>query len=581
MRCNQCGTENSADSAFCMNCGFNLSASQEVATAAADTNVNANSADVNTAPAETYAAPENNVAENVPVTDNAVNYDAANYGANESYNYTEGNYGDTPYQENAAPAKKKKAWLIPAIVAVAVIAVVVVAIVVLISIFGGKYVFRENEISVVPCDGTYLVLGNGELLDKIEAERCNIHGTSLSGDVCALVADGELYVVADSSVESVAEDVSSVVVAREGTALLYKDNEGALYHYDIDSGDTTDVAEDVDEFAISSDGESYVYSVKDSAEDSDNDSDSDYSYDYDYAYGDSSSGTYTVYLYDGSESVKIGSDYTAVSIGGISDDAEYTYVTTTKDGKTKLYAYLDAAEDKMVLGNNAQVMQFNVDRTQALISSEKGTYIFDDGEDPFKLSSKSLYPMMPSGAVAVKDFFDIAYAGNGAIYYVDGDGNAEKIADDASDAKITKDGDVVYYLDDDTLCVIDVDVDAEAEELATDVRSFKMTADGDEVYYENTDDELYCYTGGSTDDKISKFEVSEYDVSAEGVCFFRCDDELYYCDNGSSAEKICGGVKDLMVGYYNVWYFVDGDDCIEVYLSDGSDDFEMVYDYEP
>ncbi|MBQ8164622.1 MAG: zinc-ribbon domain-containing protein [Clostridia bacterium] len=568
MRCNQCGADNSDDSIFCMNCGTSLSGSANVEVQSSVPDTDNSNTEVNS---EAEVNPE--YTNNDSVTD---------YGV-------ESNVETVENTEETAE-NKKKIKLMPFIIGGAAVAVIIILIVVLVSIFGGKYVEVDTSIVLYNCDGEIVICNNGEKLSKTIEGSYSSKQSNLKGDVVAFLVQKEsdesdasddsyyssyysdymsnatydLYCVEDDEVKEIANDVKKYELSAEGNAIAFLDSEGGLCSVEVGSGKKVTVEDEVSDYAISPDGSDIVYIIKDSDD-----------------------STATVYLYDGSDKTKIGSNFEInTSVLALSDGGDLIYLLAEKDGKSALYVYTDGGEGKTKLCDSSVTSAYlNYDHTQLMYAYDGKTYISVDGKDGVKVSSVELTPVVPanvgvsSGSCGIKDFFENVFTGEGNIYYLDKKGESGKLASDTTNRRISEDGDSVYYIEDDDLYVVDAKMNAEPEKLLTDVSSFEITPDGDKIYFQK-DEDLYCYLGGTKVKQI-KIDVSSFDVSSEGLCFFVCDDdELYVSKNGKSSDKISSDVINFYCYSNSVLYETLSDGTICIYGSDGDAKFSLITKYE-
>lgn len=609
MTCSRCGTMNADGSAFCMNCGNPLSGAQNTNF---NMNMNASAAGQNSqdyapvqnqqgfdaeqnnqnfvpeqanqgfAPEQNYQnfAPEQNNPPFAPEQSNQGFVPEQSYQGfnpeqnNQGYvadpngaNYTDNQYGNYEYSEQAAPKKNK--WLMPAIIGGAALIAIIVVIVVLVSSMGGRYVLRENAITLLPSDDdTAYIVVNGEKLEtKIDGKDFGSQYSSVDGTVYSFIADETLYVVDGTDVKNIADDVKGCRLAPNGGALIFVDSENTTYYYNLSDEEKIEISsEELSSIAISPDGNTVVYA-------------------------ESTESGVAVYMRNGSDKIEIDDDFeSGTRVIGVSDDGDYIYIMVYKkgentydSGKYDLRVYTDAGEDYNAVASDVESGSlystiFNYDYTQVLFNIDDKTYVSEKGEERVQISSQDVAPMVPGTASSngINSFFDLVYysSDSGNIYYVDSDGVDYKLASDTRNRRINEEGDVVYYIKDGTLYSVEAEKNPKPKDLMEDVDSFEMTIDGGDIYFLE-DGDLYYHEGRNSAEKI-KSDVEKFDLSGEGICFFMCGDRLYMSEGGSKAESVADDVDQFAVTYWYAAYLVEEDSVQKTYMSTGDDDFELV-----
>jgi len=551
MNCNNCGAENTDDSMFCSNCGFQLNKTDIPAE-----NADSKAVEVAEEVADTSAEMSDVSDEDAVVSDEAPACES-------TVDEVSGDAAD------AQPAQKKSMlkWLI--IGGAALVAVVLLIVILVVCLSGGKYVEQESSIRlIVDEDEKTVIINNGKVLDKKIDGAYSMQYSNLKGDISTFLADGTLYCVDDDEVNKVADDVKSYSLAAEGTAVAFIDNEGDLYYVNLSKpGKKTSVEEDIILFTMSPDGKYVSYIVRD--------------------YENSSS---SAYVFNGAKSVEVISD---LSVGayilGISNDCEYIYINDRNDeNESELIVYTDGGENRNKVSSKfGELLYFNSDNTQMLFASSEGnSYVCVEGEEAVKVSGDKLRMVLPSNVTTsnntcgINDFSENVYYiyddDSYCIYYVNDDFEGSKIASNVGGSiQITNDGKYVYYMDDtDNLYVIKADEDAEEEQVLSNVDSFDLLSDAEKIYFKSNGD-LYCYHGGSKVKKI-KEDVSQFAVSGEDICFFMSDDNLYVSKNGKSAAKVVGNAEGFFCDAFAAYYVIEKSGSYQMYGSDGGTGFKLI-----
>lgn len=477
--------------------------------------------------------------------------------------------------------------------AIAVVAVVLIILLVKIFSSGSDYIFLEKNVLPVPVDeevrfvvddkmgeakvdgkiSDYINNPAGDLLVFTTVEETVIENSGSDDD--SLWDDGwyepdvertyTLYWTDGEELTKIADDCDEAFeLSSDGTGVLYIDADGSLVLYNIEKNEGTTVCNSSDNkniygLQISPDGDSAAYQVTEFTEE-----------------GEAKN---TIYFFDGETSEKVTSDGYVLAM---SNDGDQIYVVATNDdGVDKLSVYKGASGDKVSLGQYSNVVAFNSDMTQIMYTDGEKTYASCDGEESFKVSSKSGFDLIiPENCVGIGSIFGKVYESDNALYLIEKEEEPVKLASRVYNVTMDASGEYLYYIksDDETLFRIEIaDGDKAADNavsIADDVDGYVVSSDCKYVYY-SSDDTLYSVDGRDGDDKTSIAEdVYDAEIDGDDVFYYICDEELYTCTKGEKYGKLKSDIVALnKVGKY-VYAF--NEDELNVCL--GKKDIEKLSD---
>ena len=141
---------------------------------------------------------------------------------------------------------------------------------------------------------------------------------SMDGSVAVYSADDELFVIRGKKTVSVTDEYSSVAISDNGAYVAVLDDDYVLTVYNAKNGESVEIAEDVQSFAMSPNGKTIAYQVNDG-------------------------GDVIGFVYKGQESIELGEDIIPLTID---NSGKYIYcydrdkdalcVMDTKGNSTKI-----------------------------------------------------------------------------------------------------------------------------------------------------------------------------------------------------------------------------------------------------
>lgn len=460
---------------------------------------------------------------------------------------------------------------------IAVAAVVVILLILIIAgLSGGRsgdYTFVEQGVALIPdSEKTTIVVGGKPLKNTIDGKAEAVF-TGIERSVSLIRAtdddDTVYYSLRGKKLVKIELEIDTVAgYASSGDAFAYFTKDGdetTLSLYNMAKKKSTEVKAtegQITYVCLAPDGKTLTYCLREGEDDP------------------------VGYFYNGKESVKLGTNVTAV---GLSNGGKYIYAESRDDDDegTTVYLYNKKGEKKSKIGNRyGSGISFNEDHTQLLYMDDDKCYISVKGKEGTRFFRGDATPILPDdcyansdGVVAttypVDSFFGLFYYYDGGIYQIKKGDKNEKLASKVSryGYNLTEDGDRIYFMDeDDDVKMIKTSWGEKALEkavtVAEDVDGFAVTSDYDRVYYKDGDD-LYSVNGKGKSKKRITDGVRESGLyMAKGdVLFFEKDDELFACSNGKSAKV---ALPDSNVYSYasGGYFFIESNDTI--YCTTGS-----------
>ena len=454
---------------------------------------------------------------------------------------------------------KNKLWLI-ILIAVVIVLVILFSSGVLSGNVGGgssKQIHTVTSFYDYDSEKTYFVVNGDLITDSINGNINNV-GYSTNSDTRLFLNDeNELYILLAKSktLVKVASDVyGTSALSGDGKQVLYVNDDGVLYQYDVSRGEKTKIVDDVSDLKLSPNGKAILYSVMD-------DEDS----------------TSTMYVYINGEKEKIGDELFPLTI---SDDGKDIYYYNSEKGAVYYTSYGSDDKKKIQSGAIASYPISNSSNTQIIfgLGNEKGdhvTYFSEKGGDAIKISGVKgsyIFRVFPSWEpVPVKypnDVLTDKYYrdSEGTILYLDSKFEIEKIAGDTGfSSMLSSNSKIMVCIRNDNLYRYDLSKGAESEKIASDVLAFDISRDGSTIYYINDDDELYMLKGKNEPVKIAS-DVGSIKVSHDDIPFFMTDISsktntgTLYAYNGKEKVKIANDATRLGTTSRTTFYCVYNDD---------------------
>lgn len=477
-----------------------------------------------------------------------------------------------PEETNEAPKEtsvfKKLLKNKTALIGIAAIAAIVLLLVIVISAIAnsgnGFIELEEQYLAIQNEDGDIAIIKGKKLLkntidlEEPEESYFSSQEESMDGKVLAGIAEDTLYVIRKNKVTKVAEDVEDFALSVEGNVIVYsvvdeEEEEMTLVYYTVKNGKTKEIAVSdeesyVSKYILSPDGEAVAYTVSEFDEDEEDGTKS------------------TVYYFNGKKSEKITSN--DIDLIAMANKGKYIYATATEEtdegSETTLYIYNKKGEKKTKLGKVAsKSMLFNADCTQVIYytQNDKGdtySYMSLKGKEGIKLA-KARLSLISTG-------MDVAYCyvGNSRILPVDDLYNHAYVG-----VNYSEEGGVSY----DAYLV--KKGDGKTVKLVSDVTNYTLDESGEFLYYMESDDDdntlkvLKIKKGENAKDKAVTIaeEVESYVVTSDRKKVYFISEESLYRVNGKKGGKTKTIASDevtesLVISDKDVVYYVDSDDTL-------------------
>lgn len=305
-----------------------------------------------------------------------------------------------------------------------------------------------------------------------------------------------LFAVRNNKVIRLTNNISSSFkLASDGDLVCFKDREGTLKLISVTKQSERTVYSSADEYCVSPDGKTVVFSAYDEAGLSLN-----------------------LYCYRKGEVTEIGTGLTPV---GASNNAETVYACSS-DFKTLYSVSADGREKNKISDITGSNIYFNSDLTQMIFSSDSGTYIcFSGSVRKLIYTFTDAIPVLPDGCSPIitnekygvkiyptDSFTDMYYsiASQKILSYIDSNCASNNVSNDVSSVRVSYDLKYVYFTDISNSLYI-VKNRKEPLCIKNNVSDFEISNDG----------KLYSFTNSSGVTEFANGEKSFF--SAENVKF--------------------------------------------------------------
>ncbi len=544
MHCTNCGAELEAGAKFCTSCGTRVEAAPEPAPA--------NEAPVTPEITAEAAAP----APEAP----AEKKDAIGDLIGKAKSFFSGLWAKVKPALKKADDKagevlgNKKIYAYAGVIALLGIIIVIAAVAGLIPESNGYLSYERTNIGFE--DEQLYAIKEGKAV-KLKTDAETIGGTSWSidGKVCVFMTEEmDIYSLKGKKTALIAEDVSDYTLSLYGDAVVYTVVEDAseVYYYCKLGKDPVEIFESeleamLTSFIISPDGKSVAYTVYEGELDRD------------------------VYFFNGKESEKIASF--EGNLIGMSNGGKYIYALSDLDEKANrnLYCLNKKGEKEKIDRVGSENFYFNLDCTEIMFFEDGRSYISVKGKEPVKAASATLSLIAPrytspylyrnpeenAAIYPVDSLYDHVYSGDGNLYYVSKrDSKNVKLANTDGDIFLDDSAEYVYYMDDEELKCLKISDGSNAKDrakvIAEDVEDYVVTSDRKYVYF--ISDESVCVVNGKKGGKpktLSADDVSGYLViSKDDVVYYESDDTIYGIKGKSKGKKIMDDAIAQNIGGY-------------------------------
>ena len=420
--------------------------------------------------------------------------------------------------------------------------VALIALVIVFNIFfgGNGYIEAEESIRLLrTSDDAYSIVVGNKVLDDTVSDYDYLSRT-MNGKVAAFTNEGELYVIKDSKLTNIADDVVEYELSINGDYIAYSTKDKELYVAKTSDGKSEKICDDTGSeyytFCISPDGKSVAYREDDELK-----------------------------LYRDKKSTEI-TDNKNSSVYALSNSGNQIYVVTYDDNEQILYCYNNKG-DKTKLGKFSDFGGFNNSFSQVLFYNEGKTYISKDGKEAEKIHSSELelqYSMKSENqglALPVSNLYDHVYSNSKNDVYLVKEKDCIKLVSKATNLQLDGEAKYLYYIYDgkEVRCIEIAKGDRASESAVTivdeDVYGYVVTADRKYVYYL---DGSYMNLGnislkcvdGKKGGKVTRVDDDVnlnigFAVSNQNRIYYVKDGDLYVVSNGKSGKKILADVKNL------------------------------------
>ena len=453
-------------------------------------------------------------------------------------------------------ANKKLLAICAACVVVVLLLIIIIACAA--SSGNGGYITTKGYTSFYQGDEKlYIVNAKGNITEvDVESYKSESFDAYHSNAIFISEDDDTLYYFNGKKAVKVDEEVNYAYISQDGKNVVYtKDTtDDDAENDDIftySGGKPKKIVSGVNINAVSPDGKTVAYSVY-----------------------DSDKGTTKGYYYDGKER-ELGKGKVAFAI---SNGAKYVYVLKENDSEYTAYVQKGTKDDsKVKLADISSYVFFNFDMSEIVYNTDDKAYISVKGKTPVKLSSSTVFPVLPSNIAAqfnvsssiyqyrigVKSFTEKFFSTGSKVVYLTKKYETNTAASGVDDAYLADDGKTIIYLKDDSIRKVNgTKGNAEAVTLVEeDAKELWITADGKTIFFENVDGELFSQKGTSKAKLITDEKVDDLDIFKGKTLYYVVDGELYATTSGKG--KKIGKLEDIS-------WIIASDYRVDVKLSDGS-----------
>lgn len=295
-----------------------------------------------------------------------------------------------------------------------------------------------------------------------------------------------LFAVKNKKIIRITNNVSSSFkISSDGSSVIFKDREGALKLNSISSQSENTIYASADEYCVSPDGKTAVFSAYDEA-----------------------GLSLSLYCYRKGSVSEIGTGLVPI---GTENNAKTVYACDT-DFKTLYSVSSDGKEKNKISDISDTNICFNSDLTQMIFSSDSGTYICFSGS-----VRKLIYP----------------FTGASPVFY---DGCSPIITNEKHGVKIypTDDFTDMYYYLTEQKTLSYIDSNCARNDISDIVTNVKTSYDLKYVYFTDSSKSLYMIKNGKEPICI-KNEISDFEISVSG--------KLYSFTNSSGGTDFAKGKK--------------------------------------
>lgn len=440
-------------------------------------------------------------------------------------------------------------------VAFAAAAVIIVFLIAVKGFVTGSYAKNTAVITDEANQKTLIAVGEKILSDKADGELTGEPVRSADGKTTAFLTYSKnenssfytLYAVRNKKLIRITNNISSsFTLASSGNAVCYTDREGSLKINALSSQSDSLISESADEYCVSPDGKTVIFS----------------SY-------DESGLSYNLYCCKKGAVSEIGTGLVPV---GVENNAENIYACDT-EFKTLYSVSSDGKEKNKISDITDPNILFNSDCTQMIFNSDSGTYICFSGSVrkiiyPFTGASPvfpdECIPIVTNEKHGVKiyptdDFTDMYYylTEQKTLSYIDSNCARNDISDDVTNVSASSDLKYIYFTDSSKSLYI-IKNKKEPICIKNEVSDFNISNDG----------KLYSFTNSSGAKEFAKNKKSFYTennvkfnaITSNGKILFTPSDKqnyLFEILKSGKTKQISGSLSSVGFDKYsgNVIYF--------------------------
>lgn len=446
----------------------------------------------------------------------------------------------------------------------------------------GKYLHPvEHTFSFLTADNKISVMSGAELMDEKIEGSINLTASNYDGTATVLDTDKrELYYITPEEIVLAADKVEKFVFSANGDGIVYINEDETMFLYDCETKKATEIAKKVDtsSFSISPNGKTVAYTDE----------------------------AGKLFVYSNGKIEEVGNDLIGVAVA---DDGKYIYSFNPET--CDLFVSSLGAEKAELCKAADRMFSFNADHSQILFSTEGKQYISIDGAEKTELETGSeiqrWYPWLPTNykslsfggesgvtqatymSFPISSFLNNTFISfDMSLYFLDDEYKAHNLTKELSNLYLTEDGGEVFYLDAATLKKTNLNDLSNTTSIAENVVEFAITKNGENVYYLDNEQHLWG-KGIDTDAEVVDINVSN--DNAVSIRITENDALLYftnYSENAGTLNTYAKGrgtsvVKEdvyaVSVGAGTSYYYKNYDEVnltYDVYASTGSKNFSLI-----
>lgn len=397
----------------------------------------------------------------------------------------------------------------------------------------------------------------------------NIKYNGTHDAAAVLMSDDTAYtlfgVCGDKTTEIIKNATNNFLVSYAGKTVAYTNVEGSLIVGSLTEKNGKEIADSVQDFALSPNGKNILYAKKEE-------------------------NTQKLYVYSGGKSTLIADNYMPLAV---SDDLNYLYALSL-DNSLCILNTDGTMKAKLCSGVCTDSFYFSFDMKSVVFSDSSYSYVSHEGKSRVRLIPGEAAPVSADGgnvfgntqgSAVIVDDADLS-----GLFYVSEDGENDdvlffittaderiSVSDCVKKYVLTGKNSAVYMNAQGSIYSFD---GSESTLVVSGARSFETNDNGKYIYYTDASFGLSVYCKGET--TVLASSVSQMGMTSKNkLLVMLTDSSMYIVSNKKISEKTDDGIHGFFVTPSAAFYsknYNDGTGTFELYASDGSEKFKKSTD---